>query len=97
MTIKIMLESNLKRIFNKEYIQLSFNEISILKLVEELFNFKDENTGENILINFVKDIDEFFSNILILVNGIEISALEGRNTIIKDGDIITLLPIIHGG
>ena len=37
------------------------------------------------------------ANTLILVNGVEVSALKGEETEVKDGDFITLVPISHGG
>jgi len=36
-------------------------------------------------------------NALILLNGIEISALNGLETRVSDGDEITLVPVSHGG
>jgi molybdopterin synthase sulfur carrier subunit len=36
-------------------------------------------------------------NALILVNGREISVLNGLETLVKDGDEIVLVPVIHGG
>ncbi|MEM3700594.1 MAG: MoaD/ThiS family protein [Candidatus Bathyarchaeia archaeon] len=36
-------------------------------------------------------------NALILVNGKEISVLNGLETLVKDGDEIVLVPVIHGG
>lgn len=36
-------------------------------------------------------------NALILVNGKEISVLNGLETVVKDGDEIVLIPVIHGG
>jgi len=36
-------------------------------------------------------------NALILVNGREISALEGLETKLKDGDEVVLVPVVHGG
>ena len=37
------------------------------------------------------------TNALILVNGIEISVLNGLETKVKDGDEIVLVPVVHGG
>jgi molybdopterin converting factor small subunit len=37
------------------------------------------------------------ANTLILVNGVEVSALKGDETEVKDGDLVTLIPISHGG
>jgi len=36
-------------------------------------------------------------NALILVNGREISVLNGLETKLKDGDEISLIPVVHGG
>lgn len=36
-------------------------------------------------------------NILIAINGVDSSALAGRDTIIHDGDVVSIIPIIHGG
>ncbi len=36
-------------------------------------------------------------NALVLLNGREISVLEGLETTISDGDEITLIPVAHGG
>jgi molybdopterin synthase sulfur carrier subunit len=37
------------------------------------------------------------SNALILVNGKDISVLDGLETLLKDGDEVTLVPVLHGG
>jgi len=36
-------------------------------------------------------------NALILVNGKEISVLKGLMTMVRDGDEIVLVPVLHGG
>jgi molybdopterin synthase sulfur carrier subunit len=36
-------------------------------------------------------------NALILVNGREISILNGLETVLKDGDEVVFVPVIHGG
>ncbi len=37
------------------------------------------------------------SNSLILVNGREISILEGYETKLSDGDEVVFVPVVHGG
>jgi molybdopterin converting factor small subunit len=37
------------------------------------------------------------ANTLILLNGVEVSALKGEETEVNDGDSIILIPISHGG
>ncbi len=41
--------------------------------------------------------EELKSNALILVNGREISVLDGLETKLKDGDELVLVPVVHGG
>src|SRR5574342_1391380 len=36
-------------------------------------------------------------NILVAVNGVDSSTLDGFETKIKDGDIVSIIPVIHGG
>ncbi|MCP8310340.1 MAG: MoaD/ThiS family protein, partial [Candidatus Methylarchaceae archaeon HK01M] len=35
--------------------------------------------------------------VLIAVNGVEISALDQEDTVVKSGDEIVLIPVSHGG
>jgi MoaD family protein len=46
-------------------------------------------------------LDEQFGapkpNALILVNGKEISVLNGLETKITDGDVVVFIPVVHGG
>ena len=37
------------------------------------------------------------ANTLVAVNGIEVSALQGEETALSDNDMVTLIPISHGG
>lgn len=43
------------------------------------------------------DLDDPRPNALILLNGREISVLNGLGTEVVDGDEITLIPVVHGG
>jgi molybdopterin converting factor small subunit len=43
------------------------------------------------------NLDDPRSNTLILLNGREISVLNGLGTEVADGDEITLIPVVHGG
>ena len=36
-------------------------------------------------------------NTLLMVNGVESSALGGQDTVIYDGDEVVLIPVVHGG
>jgi sulfur-carrier protein len=43
------------------------------------------------------ELNDSRSNSLILVNGLEISILNGLETILCDGDEIVFVPVVHGG
>ena len=43
------------------------------------------------------DLNDARSNSLILVNGLEISILNGYETNVNDGDEIVFVPVGHGG
>jgi sulfur-carrier protein len=43
------------------------------------------------------DLNDARSNSLILVNGREISILNGYQTKVRDGDEIVFVPVVHGG
>ncbi|MFB5647649.1 MAG: KEOPS complex subunit Cgi121, partial [Candidatus Nitrosomaritimum yanchengensis] len=75
-----------KKSFSTDHLEISKSDITIDELLEILLLLKPENTPH-------LDID----NILIAVNGVDSSAMEGKTTIIKNNDLVTIIPIIHGG
>ncbi|MHA1312060.1 MAG: MoaD/ThiS family protein [Candidatus Helarchaeota archaeon] len=97
MSIDLIFESFLKNIFGiskLEYLGLNKN---IREIVRYLFDYCKLNNREEELKSFVSNIDEFFTKVLILINDIDISALEEENTIINKGDTVIFIPITHGG
>jgi molybdopterin synthase sulfur carrier subunit len=44
-----------------------------------------------------EQLDEPKPNALILVNGKEISVLNGLQTTLRDGDEVVFVPVVHGG
>ena len=75
-----------KKSFNSEKLKISESDISIRDLLELLLKLKPKDTS---------DLD--FENILIAVNGSDSSAMEGKSTIVHDGDVVSIIPVIHGG
>ena len=67
-----------------------------MKLLEVL-NMLAEKNGEKFRKAVFDENGKVKSEFLILVNDAEISVLNGLNTEISDGDVITLLPTIHEG
>jgi len=84
--IAVKLLGGAKKSFNSEQFQIEKSEISVNELLEHLLKIKPNNTSE-------LDIE----NILIAINGSDSSAMNGKDTIISDGDIVSIIPVIHGG
>jgi molybdopterin converting factor small subunit len=65
--------------------------------------FKKHSASINDIVSFLGrsisgyDIDFKRDNFLIVVNGIDSSLLDINESLVKDGDIVTIIPIIHGG
>jgi molybdopterin synthase sulfur carrier subunit len=45
----------------------------------------------------LSELNDSRSNALILINGREISVLNGLETELNDGDEIVFIPVVHGG
>ena len=58
--------------------------------ISELLDFLQTKIPKNMPLLDIK-------NILVAVNGIDSSALDGFATKIKDGDNVSIIPVIHGG
>jgi MoaD family protein len=43
------------------------------------------------------DLNDSRSNSLVLVNGVEISVLDGYETKVSEGDEVVFVPVVHGG
>ena len=84
--ITIKLIGGAKKSFNSDQLQINKSDISINKLLELLLKIKPDNTS---------NID--VENILIAINGCDSSAMDGKDTIVHDGDVVSIIPVIHGG
>jgi len=75
-----------KKSFSVNKLEIDKSDVSINDLLEILASLKPENTP---------NLDT--ENVLIAVNGADSSAMEGKKTIIKNGDVVSIIPVIHGG
>jgi len=83
-TIKFL--GGAKKSFGTDLVSVDLDNVAIRDLLVRLLSIKPKNT---------LDLDT--KNILVAVNGIDSSALEGQNTMLHSGDVISIIPIIHGG
>ena len=83
-TVKLM--GGAKKSFSTDRIVLEKNSSTINELIRYLIEIKPKDTLE---------FDT--NNLLIAVNGVDSSALQGNDTKLSDNDEISIIPIIHGG
>jgi len=74
-----------KKSFPTEYLKIDKSDITIQELINLLFELKPENTPK---------LDA--ENVLIAINGADSSAMDGKSTIIKNNDLVSIIPLIHG-
>ena len=75
-----------KKSFPIELLKIDKSNITIQELLTLLLELKPTDTPK-------LDTD----NVLIAVNGADSSAMDGKSTKIKDNDIVSIIPVIHGG
>ena len=60
-----------------------------LASISEILAFLRENAVESKILNP--------NNILIAINGADSALLSGNDTLVKTGDIVTIVTVVHGG
>ncbi|AJW70146.1 KEOPS complex subunit Cgi121 [Nitrosopumilus adriaticus] len=84
--ITVKLVGGAKKSFLTENLQIDKSDISIKELLKLLLELKPDDSPK-------LDIE----NILIAINGVDSSAMDGESTIIKNNDLVSIIPVIHGG
>ena len=84
--IIVKLLGGAKKSFSTDTMSFEKNISTLSELINHLIQIKPKDTLEF-------DI----ANLLIAVNSIDSSALDGLDTKLEDNDVISIIPIIHGG
>ena len=84
--VTIKFVGGAKKSFSNDSLEINADNITIEKLIELILELKPKDTPS---------LDT--KNILVAVNGADSSAMEGKLTVIKNTDVISIIPIIHGG
>jgi molybdopterin converting factor small subunit/tRNA threonylcarbamoyladenosine modification (KEOPS) complex Cgi121 subunit len=84
--IIVKLVGGAKKCFLTEQLKIDESDISIQELLDLLLELKPDDTP---------NLDT--ENILIAINGTDSSAMEGKSTKIKNNDLVSIIPVIHGG
>jgi molybdopterin converting factor small subunit len=94
--VSVRLYGVLKTAAKTEGLELDFDRpVSIRELVTKLVDVIARPEFETYLID--ADMKDPRPNALILVSGIEVGALDGIDTTLRDGDEVVFLPVAHGG
>lgn len=84
--VTVNLVGGAKKLFSSEKLELEIDTITIENLLDLLLKIKPKNTP---------DLDT--NNILIAINGADSSSMDGKKTLVKNSDLVSIIPIIHGG
>jgi molybdopterin synthase sulfur carrier subunit len=96
MRVHIKLYGVLKTAAETENLELDFeSSISVRQLVNKLVSMIARPEFDACLID--ADTKDPRPNTLILVSGTEVGALNGIDTMLRNGDEVVFLPVAHGG
>ena len=84
--ISVKFLGGAKKSFLVDSITIDENDLTIQQLLDFLMKKKPKNS-HNLDVN----------NLLVAVNGIDSSAIDGTFTKLKNNDVVSIIPIIHGG
>ncbi len=84
--ITVKLFGGAKRPFSSDKLEINKEAMTVASLLDYL---------QSLIAKNMPPLD--VKNILIAVNGIDSSALNGYNTELKDKDVISIIPVVHGG
>ncbi|MEM2759843.1 MAG: MoaD/ThiS family protein [Nitrososphaerales archaeon] len=83
--ITVRLLGGAKKMVGRDQVSIDAKEIKVNEILEMLHSM---SSNANVFNS---------SNMLIAINGVELSVLGGLNAQIKDGDVVSVVPIVHGG
>jgi molybdopterin converting factor small subunit len=94
MIVNIRFIGSLRSESGKSGLKLDFQRNIPLREVLKILAEKKPNLGRALV---GAELDDPRLNALVIVNGKEISVLEGLDTMLKDRDEIVFVPVLHGG
>ena len=94
MAITVKFVGALRHLSGKTQLTIDCQEGIMLKELISKINQQTPQLEKSLVDEHGKDST---TNALILVNGREISVLEGLETKLNDGDEIVFVPVVHGG
>ncbi|WP_309492197.1 MoaD/ThiS family protein [Candidatus Hecatella orcuttiae] len=97
MKVKVEFVGFLKNLAGLQQTELSLDRESCQKL-SLLIDLLEKKFGKNLGVNLVERRPDGVRLLpLVLKNGVEVSALQGLNTPVEEGDSLVFVPVSHGG
>jgi molybdopterin synthase sulfur carrier subunit len=94
MIVNVKFIGSFRSLSGKDKLALRFEDsLPLRKVIREMVG--ELPKLEEALID--RELDEPKTSMLILVDGKEISVLNGLDTVIRDGDEVVFVPVLHGG
>ena len=84
--ITVRLMGGARRSFGSDSLDIDRRDITVGELLDHVVSIKPQG---------MPDLD--VENVLVAVNGADSSATGGRSTALRDGDVVSIIPVIHGG
>ena len=84
--IMVKMLGGAKKVFDADGMNIDMDGITVAKLLDVLDGLKPKGS---------EGIEP--KNTLVAINGSEISALGGMNAVIRSGDTVSIIPVVHGG
>jgi molybdopterin converting factor small subunit len=88
--VRVRLMGTLRRAIGREEFELSVEPPEVAQVIHRLSEMLGQGGAQF-------DPENPGAEALILLNGVEISNLEGLRTQVEDGDMMVILPVAHGG
>jgi len=90
--IVVKFMATLRRTAPRPVILFDIDEIKLRDLVKIIILMSSQEFNRRFVFNNLLS-----SDILVFINGVEMSVLNGLDTILRQGDEVIFLPTVHGG
>ncbi|MBN2149981.1 MAG: MoaD/ThiS family protein [Candidatus Lokiarchaeota archaeon] len=106
MDVSARLHAELRKVFGRKEVRLPFNRdhVTLGDAIDQLLATcpRSDDAARLILAGPIRAPHELACNainpaLILLVNDVDARLTGGTGTALSDGDVITLLPTIHGG
>lgn len=94
MTVCVKFIGSFRGLSGKDKLELKLEGVSPLREIVKIIVEKIPGLASGLVD---AGCDGPKTNMLVLVNGKEISVLDRFDTIIRDGDEVAFVPVVHGG